>query len=118
MYLVLGLTYNKNMTSRELQQRLSQNLKDLRSGRFTQETLAEAAGLSPQMINNIEGCRRWPSETTLVKLANALDVDVQQFFSPSSNESLHTNGIYREVSFVVVQKIRHTLNKTLDELEF
>ena len=34
------------MNGKELQRRLSANLKELRKGKFTQETLAEAAGLS------------------------------------------------------------------------
>lgn len=38
----------------------------------TQEKLAEEAGLSAQTINDIEGCRTWVSDKTLIKLADAL----------------------------------------------
>lgn len=71
------------MTTEELQRRFSLNLKRLRKIKnFTQETLAEKAELSAQMINDIEGCRRWPSEKTLTKIANALSIDVYEFFLP------------------------------------
>ncbi len=104
------------MNGKELQQRLSANLKELRKGKFTQETLAEAAGLSPQMINNIEGCRRWPSEGTLVKIADALKIDVQQLFTPSSRESAQTRVLYNAISEKVIGDIRKSMNTLLDSM--
>lgn len=102
------------MNGKELQQRLSANLKELRKGKFTQETLAEAAGLSPQMINNIEGCRRWPSEDTLVKIAGALKIDVQQLFTPSFKESEQAYALYGAISEKVIGDVRKSLNELLD----
>lgn len=105
------------MNGKELQRRLSSNLKDLRKGKFTQETLAEAAGLSPQMINNIEGCRRWPSEETLVKIAAALKVDVQQFFTPAQNESKEARALYNVISQKIIGDIKKSVNALFDEME-
>lgn len=105
-----------NMTGKELQQRLSANLKELRKGKYTQETLAEATGLSPQMINNIEGCRRWPSEDTIVKIANALKIDIQQLFIPASMESEQTGFLYGAISEKVIDSVRKAVNDTLDGL--
>lgn len=69
------------MTVEDLQKRFSQNLKKERKlAGLTQEKLAEKADLSFQMINDIEGCRRWPSEKSLTKIANALMIDVQELF--------------------------------------
>ena len=92
------------MTAEELQKRLSANLKSLRKqAEYSQEVLAERAQISYQMMNDIEGCRRWPSEKTLVKLANALGVDVGILFqSEQSVDALNplqkqiaVNEIYR-----------------------
>ena len=68
------------MTTKEL---LALNVKMLRKKKgFTQEKLAEAAGLSAQTISDIEGCRTWVSENTLEKLSKILNVDVFQLFLP------------------------------------
>lgn len=104
------------MNGKELQRRLSANLKELRKGKFTQETLAEAAGLSVQMINNIEGCRRWPSEDTLAKIAAALKIDIQQLFTPSSAESEQTRTLYTVISEKIISDIRTSVNALLDEM--
>lgn len=74
------------MTPELLQKRLSANLKKARKQlSFSQEKLAEEAHISVQMMNDIEGCRRWPSEKTLSKLANALQTDAYTFFLPEDS---------------------------------
>ena len=79
------------MTPELLQRRLSFNLKKVRKilG-FSQEKLAEKAQISFQMVNDIEGCRRWPSEKTLSKLANALQTDVYTLFLPENTNAQAT----------------------------
>ena len=73
------------MTVIELKETLSKNIKKYRKGRFTQETLAEAIGVSAQNINDIEGKRRWPREETLVKLADILEIEIYELFIPEEN---------------------------------
>lgn len=74
------------MTPELLQTRLSINLKKARKQlSYSQEKLAEKANISVQMINDIEGCRRWPSEKTFSKLANALQIDVYALFLPENS---------------------------------
>ncbi len=79
------------MTPELLQRRLSFNLKKVRKilG-FSQEKLAEKAQISFQMVNDIECCRRWPSEKTLSKLANALQTDVYTLFLPENTNAQAT----------------------------
>ena len=69
----------------DLRRTLSLNIKKHRKilG-FTQETLAEAADLSSQTINDIEGCRMWVSDNTILKLAKVLHIDAYQLFEPST----------------------------------
>jgi len=73
----------KGTEENELRKTLSFNIKKQRKilG-LTQEKLAEAAGLSSQTINDIEGCRMWVSDKTIVKLAKVLYVDIHQLFTP------------------------------------
>jgi transcriptional regulator with XRE-family HTH domain len=66
-----------------LRKTLSANIKKHRENlSLTQEKLAEKTGISANMINDIEGCRTWISDKTLVKLATALQVETYRLFLP------------------------------------
>ena len=67
----------------DLRRTLSLNIKKQRKilG-LTQEKLAEATELSSQTINDIEGCRMWVSDKTILKLARTLHIDAYQLFEP------------------------------------
>lgn len=61
------------MTQEELRKNLSTNIKMYRKRlALTQEKLAEKSGLSAQTINDIEGCRTWVSDKSLVKISEVL----------------------------------------------
>jgi transcriptional regulator with XRE-family HTH domain len=53
---------------------------------YSQEKLAEKANLSSQTLNDIEGCRRRVSATTMTKLAKALHIDEYQLLMPMNDE--------------------------------
>lgn len=111
------------MTVIELKETLSKNIKKYRKGRFTQETLAEAIGVSSQNINDIEGKRRWPREETLVKLADILGIEIYELFIPSenlinkNNTVLDIEKIKNQLNNDLVSKIRTSVNKVLDNFE-
>jgi transcriptional regulator with XRE-family HTH domain len=66
-----------------LRKTLSANIKRHREIHgLTQEKLAEKAGISANMINDIEGCRTWISDKTLVKLTSALKIETYRLFTP------------------------------------
>ena len=67
----------------DLRRTLSLNIKKQRKilG-LTQEKLAETTDLSSQTINDIEGCRMWVSDKTILKLAKVLHIDAYQLFEP------------------------------------
>ena len=93
------------MTPELLQKRLSANLKKSRKQlSLSQEKLAEAAHISVQMMNDIEGCRRWPSEKTLSKLANALNLDVYTLFLPEDT-TVEVNLAQKEAIAEDLQKL-------------
>ena len=67
----------------QLRKLLSSNIKKQRKilG-LTQEKLAEAANLSFQTINDIEGCRMWVSDKTILKLTQVLHMEAYQLLEP------------------------------------
>ena len=69
--------------AKDLRKVLSANIKRHRESHgLTQEKLAEKAGISAHMVNDIEGCRTWISDKTLVSLATALKVESYRLFQP------------------------------------
>lgn len=89
------------MTSAELRQNLSANIKMYRKRlSLTQEKLAEMSELSSQTINDIEGCRTWVSDKSLVKLSEVLYTTPSALLlskNPSGTErsSLDESDLYR-----------------------
>lgn len=69
------------MDNMELRRIFSVNLKKIRNSQnLTQEKLAEMVDLSVQTIADIESCRTWISDKTLVKLVNSLYISPAQLF--------------------------------------
>ncbi len=105
------------MTEDELQTRVIQNIRALRKkAGLSQEKLADKADISRQMMNDIEGRRRWLTKKTLVKLANALEVDVHELFIPSAQENEKTKGIYDTITQEVVSQVKEAVDKALKGL--
>ena len=111
------------MTENQLQETLASNIKYYRNGKFTQEMLAEKTGVSYQAINAFEGMRRFPSPNTLVKLADALNVEVYQLFIPQDTTPVlieptpENERIRAQLTDEIVEEIRHGVNKMLDKIE-
>ena len=100
-----------------MQTRVIQNIRALRKkAGLSQEKLADKADISRQMMNDIEGRRRWLTKKTLVKLANALEVDVHELFIPSAQENEKTKGIYDTITQEVVSQVKEAVDKALKEL--
>lgn len=112
---------NASMTEKELHETLSFNIKKYRKGKFTQEQLAEKIGVSAQNINDIEGKRRWPREGTLVKIADALEIDVYQLFVPINLEEIVIDNsdenikIRLKIKEQIVSDFQNTVNKMLNK---
>jgi transcriptional regulator with XRE-family HTH domain len=79
----------------DLRKILSTNIKKHRAllG-LSQEKLSEKAGISSNMLRDIEGCRTWVSDTTLINLAAALKTDTYRLFMP---ETIHEDENYKTV---------------------
>jgi len=93
---------------------LAKNIRKYRKNfGYTQEKLAEKAGLSAQTLNDIEGCRRWVSPKTLTKLAKALHIAEYQLFVPENNETIRKSSLKSLIS--LQHNIINTINIKFDE---
>jgi len=95
----------------DLRKVLSQNIKKRRDllG-LSQEKLAENAGISSNMIKDIEGCRSWVSDKTLLKLSSALKTDIYRLFVPVT---VYEEEMYRNIHNDLV----HILNKMKKDID-
>jgi len=95
----------------DLRKILSMNIKKQREilG-ISQEKLAESAGISSNMIKDIEGCRTWVSDKTLIKLAGALKTDIYRLFISSA---IHEDETYKSV-VLDLSNILKTIKKDID----
>jgi len=97
----------------EVQRILSGNVKTQRNKlQISQERLAEAAGLSVQTINDIEGGRKWVSAKTITKLSTALNVEcfqllIPDFFTQNRKEASPTQNLMR---------LKEKMHKSVDSL--
>jgi transcriptional regulator with XRE-family HTH domain len=77
----LGILKGYLMTG--VKKRFGKHLRKIRRAKdLTQEQLAEAVGITPEFLSNLERGVNGPSFDTLQKLADVLEVDVSEFFTP------------------------------------
>ena len=84
---------------------------------LTQEKLAEITNLSFQTINDIEGCRMWVSDKTILKLAKALHIDIYQLFTPITAKEEQSPGNVGQNDFLLELegKIIRNIKKEFEE---
>jgi transcriptional regulator with XRE-family HTH domain len=105
----------------DLRRTLSLNIKKQRKilG-LTQEKLAEAANLSSQTINDIEGCRMWVSDNTILKLAKVLHIDAYQLFEPTTairvpvSNAVNTEEFILELEGRIIKFIKQQFEEVKD----
>ena len=109
------------MTQNELRENLSLNIKLHRKQLgFTQEKLAEKAELSSQTINDIEGCRTWVSDKSLIKIADALHTTPANLLlthSCNSSESFDILRFKTQLQDSVRQKIEEIFTENMSNLK-
>ncbi|MDR0554560.1 MAG: helix-turn-helix transcriptional regulator [Treponema sp.] len=102
----------------KLRKTLSANIKKYRAEQgLSQEKLAEAVSLSDQTINDIEGCRSWVSDKTIVKIAQALNVEVYQLVYPQSEaEKMNPTRLPADILLELRNNLEHDLARRFDEV--
>ncbi len=104
------------MESQELRECLSQNIKKYRKRKgWSQFQLAETAEISEQTVNSIEGLRLWPSDKTLSKISNALEIEMYKLFVPQ-NFDLQSGSLV-ELKHAVVKTVESLIHDTLQDWE-
>jgi transcriptional regulator with XRE-family HTH domain len=88
---------------------LAENIKKYRRNfRYSQEKLAEKAGLSKQTLNDIEGCRRWVSSQTISRLAKALNVSEYQLLIPGNDDKVEKTHNSSLESLIALKEMIHS----------
>ena len=83
---------------------------------LSQEKLAETAGISSNMVRDIEGCRTWVSDKTLLNIANALKTDIYRLFIPETiQEDENYRTVYADLS-KTVEKLKADINIDLENV--
>ena len=81
------------MTEYDLRTILSQNLKRFRSYRkLSQAEFAEKIDISIPFLSDIENAKKWVSPVTLVKMANALNIEAYELLKPET--IIPDNAVY------------------------
>ena len=70
---------------------------------------------SEQTVNSIEGLRLWPSDKTLAKIANVLEVEMYRLFVPQKL-TLQSEAI-SELKHAVVETVENLVHDTLCDWE-
>jgi len=101
---------------RDLRRILSANVKKHREMLgISQEKLAEDAKISVNMVQDIEGCRTWVSETTLMKLTLALKTDTYRLFMTTMVHDKEINRTIQRDLSKILQKMRKNVVFDIDE---
>lgn len=94
---------------------LAANLKEHRKIMgFSQEKLAEMAGLSWQTVNSIECHRTWVSDNTLESLAEALKIESFQLLLPVKNTQ--PKALNPDQAVKKIQKIKRAFDDSFSEI--
>jgi transcriptional regulator with XRE-family HTH domain len=103
------------MNGTEIRAVLAGNIRILRKRRnWSQADLAEKTGLSIVYLSDIERGNKWPYLDTLLKLSEALDVEIFELLMPDNiPASKNTSSLYKYTSEVnsIVEKSVETLEK-------
>jgi len=89
------------------------NVKKYRNTlRYSQEKLAEKTKLSVQTIKDIESCRRWISDSTLTRLAKALNIPEFQLLLP---EKYDDDRKYRKPALKSLIALKMKLKSVMED---
>jgi transcriptional regulator with XRE-family HTH domain len=85
------------MEEKELRAVFAENIKKFRNKRgWNQLFLAEKLDISSNFLSEIETGKGWVSPLTLVKLANALEIEVFELFAPKIPKNTIQDGFEAE----------------------
>lgn len=103
------------MTQEQLRSILSENIKIRRKQlNISQSKLAEMINMSANYVTDIETQRTWVSDTTLIKIASALGVEVYELLKPHTDNLIQNDSAVKETAGIILREKRDELKKLLD----
>jgi len=88
---------------------LARNIKDYRRREdFSQDKLAELAGISSQYLATIETCRKFPTPEVLDRLAEALGIETHELFTFGSTPQNELEKLRQDIIGEVVKTIKQS----------
>ena len=103
------------MLQEQLRSILSENIKNRRKQlNISQSKLAEIINMSANYITDIETQRTWVSDSTLVKIASALGVEVFELLKPHPDNDFVNSSVVKENAGIILREKREELKKVLD----
>jgi len=90
------------MTEDELKKIFCSNVKNYRNRyKWSQVHLAKKAGVSINFINDIESGKKWGSPATMIKLANAFEIEVYELYKPQDSFPDNFNSIINKYTEII-----------------
>ena len=91
---------------------LAINIKEYRRKYgFSQDKLAELAGISSQYLATVETCRKFPTPEVLDRLANALGIETHELFSFISSPQKELEKLRQDIIGEVVKTIKQSFQE-------
>jgi transcriptional regulator with XRE-family HTH domain len=95
---------------------LALNLKENRQKcGFTQEKLAERAGISANYLSMIEVSKKFPTPEMLDRLANALKIETFQLFDASATPEGALIHLERSIMYNIKQAMKESVSEVINE---
>lgn len=82
----------------------------------TQECLAEEVGITPAFLSNIETGKRKPSLSTLILLANKLNLSLDYLLINDNIDEIINKDIYMKQLYKQIEKLDNTKKQKLLEI--
>ena len=102
------------ITEKELHTIFSENINRYRKRfNWSQSALAKIAGTSINFVNDIETGKKWASPATMVKLANALNVEVYELLKPPNTAPDNVNSLIKHYTDTIHAVLEQTCSDYL-----
>ncbi|MDR1858924.1 MAG: helix-turn-helix transcriptional regulator [Treponema sp.] len=99
------------MTEKDLRALLSQNIRRFRRYRkLSQADFAEKIDISIPFLSDVENGKKWVSPFTLVKMADALDIEAYELLKPDTVIPDNTVNMLEKYTADIYQIFGETLN--------
>jgi transcriptional regulator with XRE-family HTH domain len=88
---------------------LANNIKKYRRDNgFSQDKLAELAGISSQYLATVETCRKFPTPEVLDRLAGALSIETHELFTSDPSPQNELEKLRQDIIGEVVKAIKQS----------